>query len=113
MEYYIDALKKYADFTGRTPRKAYWMYILFYFVIMVVLSIIDYALGTVVLANLFSFAMLIPSITITARRLHDTTRSGWWQLLFLVPFIGIIIMLYFLIQGSDDANDYGQNPKNN
>ena len=76
MEYFLDAFRKYADFTGRATREQYWMYILIYVVISVVLSIIDAAMATVVLSAIFSVVMLVPSISIATRRLHDTGRSG-------------------------------------
>lgn len=111
MEYFTNALKRYADFTGRARRKEYWMYILFYLIFYIVLSVIDAALGTLLLTSLFSLALLIPSISIAARRLHDTGRSGWWQLLVLIPLLGSIVLIIFLVQDSHDENIYGPNPK--
>ena len=111
MEYFLDAFRKYADFTGRATREQYWMYILIYVVISVVLSIIDAALATAVLSAIFSVVMLVPSISIATRRLHDTGRSGWWQLIGLIPLLGIIILIIFLVQDSHGENQYGPNPK--
>ena len=111
MEYFIGALKKYADFSGRATRKEFWMFILFYIIFAVVVSILEGILGTVFLSLIFSLALLIPSISIAARRLHDTSRTGWWQLIGLVPLIGFIVMLVFLVQDSHDGNEYGPNPK--
>ncbi|MEW6982446.1 DUF805 domain-containing protein [Colwelliaceae bacterium 6471] len=111
MEYFIGALKRYADFTGRARRKEYWMFILMYFVLGLVLAFIDAFLGGEMLTALFSLVLFIPSISIAARRLHDTGRSGWWQLIALIPLIGIIILIVFLVQDSHDANDYGESPK--
>ncbi|KGJ93032.1 DUF805 domain-containing protein [Colwellia psychrerythraea] len=107
MDYFIGALKKYADFTGRARRKEYWMFILIYIIINVVLGI----LGLEVISALVGLGLLIPSISIAARRLHDTGRSGWWQLIVLVPVIGIIVLIVFLAQDGHDTNDYGVNPK--
>jgi len=107
MDYFIDALKKYADFTGRTTRKEYWMFILIYVIINIVLSV----LGLETISLLVSLGLLIPSISIAARRLHDTSRSGWWQLIAFIPIIGIIVLIFFLVQDSHDANEYGENPK--
>mgnify|MGYP000085435641 FL=1 len=107
MEYFIGALKKYADFTGRARRKEYWMFTLVYMIINVVLGI----LGMDIISGLFGLALLIPSISIAARRLHDTGRSGWWQLIVFLPIIGLIILIVFLVQDSHDANNYGANPK--
>jgi len=111
VEYFISSVKKYADFKGRARRKEYWMFILFYLIFIVGLSVVDVLLGTGVLSSIFMLLMLVPTISAATRRLHDTGRSGWWQLITLVPLIGSIILIYFLVQDSHDANDYGQNPK--
>ncbi|MBL4622498.1 MAG: DUF805 domain-containing protein [Immundisolibacteraceae bacterium] len=83
------------------------MFILFYFIAIIALMVVDMVLGTMVLSGLFSLAAIIPSLSIATRRLHDTSRSGWWQLLWFVPLIGLIIMLVFLVQDSHDDNQYG------
>lgn len=111
MEYFLGAYKKYADFTGRARRKEYWMFALFYLIVYIVLSVIDSILGIPALTLLFSLGSLIPSLSIGARRLHDTGRSGWWQLLALIPLIGAIILIVFLVQDSHPDNEYGPNPK--
>jgi uncharacterized membrane protein YhaH (DUF805 family) len=111
MEQFIDALKKYADFSGRATRKQYWMFVLFYMIIYIALAVIDTVLQTFVLSLIFSLALLIPSISVAARRLHDTGRTGWWQLIYLVPLIGLIVMIVFLVQDSHEENQYGANPK--
>lgn len=111
MGYFIDAFKKYADFTGRARRKQYWMFVLTYTVIMIALSFIDALFGTVWLSPLFSLILIIPSLSISARRLHDTGRSGWWQLIYFIPLIGLIVMLVFLCQDSREENAYGVSPK--
>ena len=111
MEHFIDALKKYADFSGRATRKQYWMFVLFYVIIYIALTVIDVVLQTFVLGVIFSLALFIPSLSVAARRLHDTGRTGWWQLIYLIPLIGLIIMIVFLVQDSHDENQYGPNPK--
>ncbi|WP_039989725.1 DUF805 domain-containing protein [Paraglaciecola arctica] len=107
MDYFIGALKKYADFTGRARRQEYWMFILIYMIINFVLAV----LGLNIISMIFGLALLVPSISIAARRLHDTGRTGWWQLIALIPLIGIIILIVFLVQDSHDTNEYGVNPK--
>ena len=107
MDHFIGALKKYADFTGRARRQEYWMFILIYFVINIVLAV----LGLEIISGLVGLALLIPSISVAARRLRDTGRSGWWQLIVLIPVIGFIVLIVFLAPDSHDANDYGVNPK--
>ena len=110
MEYFLDALQRYADFSGRATRTEYWMYILFYIIILIVLSAVDWVLGIGVLGILFTLGLLIPSIAIAARRLHDTGRSGWWQLVALVPLIGGLVLIVLLVLDSDDDNEYGPDP---
>lgn len=111
MEYYIGAWKKFADFTGRARRTEFWMFYLFNVIVSLILSVVDGALGTIFIGSIYSLAVFLPSLAIGARRLHDTGRSGWWQLLWLIPVIGWIVMIVFLCQDSQDENDYGANPK--
>jgi len=111
MEYFTGALKRYADFNGRARRKEYWMYFLIYSIIVIALTVIDEVFGTVWLSLIATVALLIPSISITTRRLHDTGRSGWWQLINLIPLIGLIVMFVFVCQDSHEENDYGISPK--
>ncbi|MGF1766254.1 DUF805 domain-containing protein [Enterovibrio makurazakiensis] len=111
MGYFIMALKNYAVFTGRARRKEYWMFMLFYLIFSIVLAILDGVLGIGVLSLILSLGMFIPSISIAARRLHDTGRSGWWQLIALIPLVGAIILIVFLVQDSREDNEYGVNPK--
>ena len=111
MKYFIGALKKYADFEGRATRKEYWMFILFYLILYVVLVVIDSSMESLLLSTIFSLGLLVPSISVAARRLHDTGRSGWWQLISLIPIIGTIIVIIFLVQDSHEENKYGPNPK--
>ena len=84
---------KYADFSGRATRPEYWWFFLFLVLASLVLSMIS-----PVLSGLFSLGMLLPSIAVATRRLHDTNRSGWWQLLVLLPLVGFIVLLVFLAQ---------------
>lgn len=107
MDYFIGALRKYANFSGRAHRKEYWMFILIYLIINVILAV----LGLEVISALFDLALLVPSISLATRRLHDTSRSGWWQLIVFIPMIGFIVLIIFLVQDSHDDNDYGVNPK--
>lgn len=111
MEYFTDALKKYADFSGRATRQEYWMYVLFYVLFYIGIALVEGLIGISIFTTLFSLALLIPTISLAARRLHDTGRTGWWQLLSLVPLIGTIVLIVFLVQDSHDENEYGPNPK--
>ena len=91
---------KYADFNGRAGRPEYWWFALFIIVTSLVMSKLSPTLGGV-----FSLATLLPSIAAAARRLHDTNRSGWWQLIAVVPLVGIIVLVVFLAQDGRSAVD--------
>ena len=113
MNWYITVLKKYAVFSGRARRKEYWMFILFNLIFAFALSFIEaLAGGPGILSSLYTLAVLIPGIAVAVRRLHDTNRSGWWLLINLVPLIGAIILLVFMVSDSQlGENQYGPNPK--
>ena len=113
MNWYLSVLKKYAVFTGRARRQEYWMFLLFNIIIMVVLAVIEVVIGTWgILGMVYALAVLLPSIGVTIRRLHDTDRTGWWILIALVPAIGAIVLLIFmLLDGQASDNQYGPNPK--
>ncbi len=110
MDYFMEAMGKYADFSGRAARKNYWMFILFYMIFYLVLVGVDVALGLGILSLVFSLAMLVPSLSCGARRLHATGRSGWWLLISLIPIIGVIVLIVFLAQNSEADNAYGPSP---
>ena len=117
------SLRKYADFSGRAGRQEFWTFTLINFVIIVVLAMLAQMLGVgkdasgslspsaialLSLLGLFDFAILIPSLAVTVRRLHDTGRSGWWWFIQLVPAIGGIWLLILLLLGSQPvANRWG------
>jgi uncharacterized membrane protein YhaH (DUF805 family) len=84
---------KYADFTGRASRSEYWWFFLFIVLVSLGASMISNVLSVV-----FSLATLLPSIAAATRRLHDTNRSGWWQLICIVPVVGLIVLIVFLAQ---------------
>lgn len=144
MEWMILPLKRYAQFSGRSRRKEFWMFMLFTTLVAVVLagptffsimstSVTDpYAVdadpfagvGTLGMAGLglygiFALAIVIPSIAVTVRRLHDRDMSGWWYLGFIVggmiPLIGFIISIAFIVimalPGTDGPNRFGPDPK--
>ncbi|NEB94120.1 DUF805 domain-containing protein [Streptomyces bauhiniae] len=112
MHWYVDVLKKYAVFSGRARRQEYWMFTLFSLIISIVLTILDNALDINFLAGIYALAVLVPSLAVGVRRLHDTSRSGWWLLLVLIPFVGaIVLIVFFAIEGKPEANEYGPNPK--
>jgi uncharacterized membrane protein YhaH (DUF805 family) len=113
MNWYLAVLKKYAVFSGRARRKEYWLFVLFNLIITFVLGFVEgLAGGPGVVGMLYSLAVFIPGIAVSVRRLHDTGRSGWWLLIGLIPLIGAIVLLVFVIQdGKPGQNQYGANPK--
>ncbi len=112
MDWYIGVLKRYADFEGRARRKEYWFFTLFNIIVSLVLMAIDAITGLGVLYLVYVLAVLVPSLAVGARRLHDTGRSGWWQLIALIPAIGALVLIVFFVLDSDPGdNAHGPNPK--
>jgi uncharacterized membrane protein YhaH (DUF805 family) len=127
MNWYMEVLRKYADFSGRARRAEYWMFALFN--VLISLGIMALAVAAILLMGrtngnggavflivapfwLYSLAMIIPSLAVSVRRLHDTGRSGWFLLLHFIPFVGPIIVLVFNCSDSQPGpNLYGPNPK--
>jgi uncharacterized membrane protein YhaH (DUF805 family) len=115
---YIEVMRKYAVFSGRAQRQEYWMFVLFNVIIVLFLGIIDemadsdFESSRSTLTTLYVLATLIPFLAVGVRRLHDTGRSGWWMLIGVIPIIGAIVLLIFIIQDSQLMdNQYGPNPK--
>ncbi|OUL25917.1 DUF805 domain-containing protein [Nostoc sp. RF31YmG] len=127
MEWMLLPIKRYADFSGRSRRKEYWMYVLFNLLLLVVF-------GTLMLVGAFvgrseegpgagfwialalyvvvSLALLVPSIAVQVRRFHDQGRSGWFWLMNLIPYVGGLIVLVFMcLEGESGDNAWGPDPK--
>lgn len=100
-------MQKYANFSGRAIRSEYWWFILAYIIAYLVLAIVDYVLGAQLLTAILSLALLIPSIAVGVRRLHDLDKSGWWLLLGFVPIVGLILIYWFAQPGTPGANRFG------
>jgi uncharacterized membrane protein YhaH (DUF805 family) len=119
MEWYTTVLKKYAEFSGRARRKEFWMFVLINWIISIGFSIIDRLLGLTyanrsggVLQSIYGLAVLVPSLAVGVRRLHDTGRSGWWILIGLIPIIGwIILIVFWATDGTTGQNQHGPDPK--
>jgi len=119
MNWYLDVIRKYAVFTGRSRRSEYWYFVLFNTLIIVALTVVDVAMGLYsiegdlgLLSGVYSLAVFIPSFAVTVRRLHDTDRSGWWLLLALIPVVGVIVLIvFFAADGTPESNRFGENPK--
>ncbi|MER6316205.1 DUF805 domain-containing protein [Streptomyces sp. NPDC001581] len=113
MNYYVDVLKKYVVFSGRARRQEFWMFILCNLAVSIVVGIIDAVIGAnSILSGLYSLAVLLPILGLAVRRLHDTDKSAWWLLLYLIPFLGwIALIVIWALEGNAQPNKYGPNPK--
>jgi uncharacterized membrane protein YhaH (DUF805 family) len=100
-------MQKYANFSGRAIRSEYWWFVLAYIVAYLVVAIVDYVLGVQLLTAILSLALLIPSIAVGVRRLHDLDKSGWWLLLGLIPLVGLILIYWFAQPGTPGPNRFG------
>jgi len=103
---------KYADFNGRARRSEYWWFYLFYFLIAWAAMMVGWASHTGYALNwLVKLALLLPSLAVCARRLHDTGRSGWWMLIAFT-IIGIIpLVIWLATEGEKKDNQFGGDPK--
>lgn len=111
MSSYIEVLKKYAVFSGRARRREFWTFFVISTSIVVVLSLFEAFAGIApdarrsVLATIYQLAVLIPSIAVGVRRMHDSDHSGWW---LLVPIVNLV---YALSEGTRGDNKHGPDPK--
>jgi len=133
MEWMLLPYRRYADFSGRSGRQEYWMFILFNIVIYLVLggaslayfihkaTDVDYAPGRslpvvgivgVILLAIFALGSFIPSIAVQVRRFHDQDKSGWFILLGFVPYVGGLVVLVFMcLEGTRGPNRFGPDPR--
>lgn len=111
MKYYFEVLRKYAVFNGRSRRKEYWMFFLFSMIICIIIGIVEGIVGlfperdSSLFANIYSLAILIPSIAVGVRRMHDVDKSGWF---LLIPIYNLILAC---TNGTEGENRYGDDPK--
>src|SRR5688500_19699319 len=105
---------QYAQFGGRARRSEYWWFVLFSILVGIVASILDSVLGTDfegsatssgIISLIVNLALLLPSLAVGARRLHDTDRSGWWLLIALIPLIGAIVLIVFFVKDSTQRSE--------
>jgi len=131
MNWMLEPYRRYADFSGRSRRKEFWMFALFcWLVSMALLAVFGHPVsqsssssfnyGYVIapgtpgywINNIFSLVSFIPSLAVGARRLHDTDRSGWWQLLWFVPVLGwLVLLVFYCLDGTPGDNRFGPDPK--
>jgi uncharacterized membrane protein YhaH (DUF805 family) len=101
----------YVGFAGRAARSEYWYWVLFAILGGVASRIIDAGLGLYLVNPLFDLAILLPSLAVGIRRLHDLDRTGWWILLWLIPLVGtIILIIWFCSRGTTGPNRFGADP---
>ena len=118
MNWYLEVLKKYAVFSGRSRRKEYWYFALFCLLIFIALGVVDRPFGFFrieagigLLGAIFALLMFIPSLAVGVRRLHDTNRRAWFLLLYFIPFLGVIWLLVLCaLKGTEGDNRYGPDP---
>lgn len=112
MNWFLKCLNQYADFSGRARRTEYWMFTLFNAIISLILGFVLATIGLVFLSYIYSIAILIPSLAVCIRRLHDIGKSGWWYLIGFVPVVGtIVLLIWFCTDSQPGNNEWGPNPK--
>jgi len=115
MNWYLAVLKNYVGFSGRARRTEYWMFALFNLIVFVVLAILAAVTRSFffwILYFLYAVAVIVPGLAVTWRRMQDTGRNGWWILLGLIPFVGgIVLLVFMLLPGTPGANEFGPDPR--
>ena len=125
MEWMLMPLRRYADFSGRSRRKEYWMFVLFQFIVVLFMGLLigltggfDGGSGTfgslllIICAIVYLALFFIPGLAVTVRRFHDQDKSGWFVLLQFIPYIGPLIVLVFMcLEGTRGPNRFGPDPK--
>ncbi len=129
MEWMLLPYRRYAEFTGRSRRREYWLFLLFYWLVALVIDALFGMRQTMTVAgwystqvitngtgsaigNVFALASFIPGLAVGVRRLHDIDRSGWWMLLAFVPFLGWFTLFVFMcLDGTPGSNRFGADPK--
>lgn len=112
MQWYLKCIKQhYADFNGRAGRQEFWMFFLVNIAIYIVLAIIGGVIGFPFLVSIYGLAILVPTWAVGARRLHDIGKSGWFQLIALIPLVGLYLLVLFATEGQQGDNQYGADPK--
>lgn len=122
MYWYLEVMRKYADFSGRARRKEYWMFQLINIVILGALlaalippliahtqTFLPLFLG--VFLCVYALATIVPGLAVSVRRLHDADLSGWWVLVGFVPAGGIVLLVFHVLDSTPGPNRYGPNPK--
>ncbi len=112
MSWYVETLKKYVVSSGRARRKEVWLFCLFNMILDNVLRLAIEGPGYGPIYILFGLAIFLPGLAVSVRRLHDVGKSGWFQLIAIIPIVGgIWLLVLYLRDGTAGDNQYGANPK--
>jgi uncharacterized membrane protein YhaH (DUF805 family) len=117
--YWLGCYRKYVTFAGRARRAEYWWYTLFNVLLYAVVIALGFLLGYLTESNailgavifIYVLGVLLPTLAVTCRRLHDAGLSGWWQLLGIIPLGGIVVLVMTILPGSQGLNQYGPDPR--
>ena len=104
--------QRFAKFDGRAGREEFWWFVLANVLVFIVLAILV-AISDIfwILYIGYAIAVIVPSIALAIRRLHDTNKSGWWLLIGLIPFGGIVLLVFYILEGTNGPNDHGAAPE--
>jgi uncharacterized membrane protein YhaH (DUF805 family) len=105
MNYYLNVWKNFANFSGRARRSEYWYFVLFNTIIAIIIGQISILIEFPYLIIIYYLAIILPSLAVAVRRMHDVGKSGWY---FLIPFYNFILAV---TEGQNETNEYGENPK--
>ncbi len=112
MEWYLKVVRdNYANFNGRARRQEFWMFVLFNLIFSAVAGALDGMFGTMFISGIYGLAMFLPGLAVSIRRLHDTDKTGWFLLLGLIPVVGLVLIYFFIVEGDNGSNKYGNSPK--
>ncbi|WP_227671116.1 DUF805 domain-containing protein [Psychrobacter pulmonis] len=111
MDWFKKDLRNYANFSGRARRKEYWYFVLVQMGLVIIAMILDAIIFNSEIGLFYivvALGLFLPGLAVTIRRLHDTSRSGWWFLISILPLIGSIILLVFLASDTKfETNQWG------
>lgn len=114
MHWYTDVIRRYADFGGRSGRPEFWWFALANVIVTIVVLLVGAVLlgsRRALLVDVYGVLVLLPSLGVEIRRLHDTDRTGWWMLAAFVPIVGaIVLIVFFAMPGTPGPNRYGPEP---
>ena len=114
MEAVKSCFRRYVDFQGRSPRSEYWWFVLFYLIVYIVLIALSAAVPILgILLLIFVLGIILPLLAVSIRRLHDLDKSGWWILISFIPVVGLILLYWYCLKGTDGDNTFGQDPLGN